>query len=520
MSPLNAAALPIVWTVGSADSSVGAGIQADLQAFRAVGMDGCVVPAAITTQKSPATSPVEPVDEQVLQMRLDMRSDDRRPAAIKTGLPGSMANLRALVRCVDRLRDADPLLALVVDPALQPSTGGYFANRALVDACLSELLPRATLVTPTRPEAAALLGLASIEGDRDVEVAAHRLRDATGCRAVVITGGGVAGGNDSRDFMLTENVSGWLTAPHVATELSDGIGNVFAATAAAALARGFVTADAVVLATMATAQTLRLSRPEGAGVGPALPSAGFAADRANLPSLLLASTSGRSIRFAPLTEPQMGLYAVVDSAAWVRRVLGAGVRTVQLRIKDAAAPSLRDEISQSVAAARAVQAQLFINDHWRIALEENAYGVHLGQEDLIDADLQRLADAGLRLGISTHAYWEVCRASALQPSYIACGPIHPTAAKAMPWIPQGDDNLGYWCALLDVPVVAIAGMNYERAHEAIRRGAASVAVISGITSAASPEQAIHDFQQAIDTARNAPRLPAPQLPRPTLARTA
>ncbi len=515
MTNLHAGTPPIVWTVDYSNGGISADLQADLHAFDAVGADGRIVRAAITALDSLAVSPVEPIAERLPQAQLDVYSDDRRPAAIKTGLPGSVTNLRALVCCVDRLRAADPLLALVVDPALQASTGADHADRALLDACLSELLPRATLITPNRAGAAALLGLASIDDDGDVEAAAHRLRDATGCHGVVITGG-----HDNRDFMLTEHAAGWLTPPHATARINDGIGSVFAATAAAALARGFDAADAVVLAKMASTQALRLGRPAGAEADSVPSPTGFAADRANLPGLLLPSTSGQSIGFAPLTEPQMGLYAVVDSSAWVRRVLDAGVRTVQLRIKDPAAPSLRDEIRRSVAAARAVHAQLFINDHWRIAIEEHAYGVHLGQEDLLDADLQRLADAGLRLGISTHAYWEVCRASALHPSYIACGPIHPTAAKAMSWIPQGDDNLGYWCALLDVPVVAIAGMDCDRAREAIRRGAASVAVISGITSAVSPEQAIHDFQQAIDSARDASRPPPPRLPRPTLARAA
>ncbi|MCC2675454.1 MAG: thiDE, partial [Ramlibacter sp.] len=130
--------------------------------------------------------------------------------------------------------------------------------------------------------------------------------------------------------------------------------------------------------------------------------------------------------------------------------------------------------------------------------EEGAYGVHLGQEDLATADLAAIARAGLRLGVSTHAYWEVCRAWALKPSYIACGPIHATQAKAMPWVPQGNGNLAYWCALLPLPVVAIAGMDVARATQAAQCGAAGVAVISAITAATSPETAIAVLKDAID----------------------
>jgi thiamine-phosphate diphosphorylase len=212
----------------------------------------------------------------------------------------------------------------------------------------------------------------------------------------------------------------------------------------------------------------------------------------------------------------LALYAIVDSAEWVERVLKAGVRTVQLRMKNPQHPALRAEIKRSIAAARAVNAQLFINDDWKMAIEEGAYGVHLGQEDLATADLKAIADAGLRLGISTHAYWEVCRALALRPSYIACGPIHPTYAKAMPWVAQGNDNLAYWCSLLDVPVVGIGGMDVARVQQAAQCGAAGVAVISAVTAADSPERAIAELQQAIVEGRKMASWPVPQTARSTL----
>jgi hydroxymethylpyrimidine kinase / phosphomethylpyrimidine kinase / thiamine-phosphate diphosphorylase len=235
----------------------------------------------------------------------------------------------------------------------------------------------------------------------------------------------------------------------------------------------------------------------------------------NLPALV-SHEAAQTFRFAALQEPHMGLYAVVDSAAWVRRVLAAGVRTVQLRIKDPHQPRLREEVQDAVVASRAAGAQLFINDHWQLAIEAGAYGVHLGQEDLAAADLDALARAGLRLGVSTHSYWEVARAIALRPSYIACGPIHPTAAKPMPWLPQGNGNLAYWCRVLPLPVVAIAGMDAQRAGEAAACGAAGVAVISAITAAPDPEAAIARLQAAIAAGKHARGGAVPALPRPTL----
>jgi thiamine-phosphate diphosphorylase len=247
------------------------------------------------------------------------------------------------------------------------------------------------------------------------------------------------------------------------------------------------------------------------------PAPDFALHPRNLPEMsLLGRDNVEPIQFAPLASAQLGLYAIVDSAEWIARVLKAGVRTVQLRVKDAGHPRLREEVRASVAAARAAGAQLFINDHWQLAIEEGAYGVHLGQEDLATADLQAIASAGLRLGISTHAYWEVCRAWALRPSYIACGPIHPTAAKAMPWIPQGNGNLAYWCHLLPLPVVAIAGMDVARAAQAMQCGAAGVAVISAITAAPSPEAAIAELHGVIDRPVGASKSPPVALPQSTL----
>lgn len=267
---------------------------------------------------------------------------------------------------------------------------------------------------------------------------------------------------------------------------------------------GFVEREAAILAQMFEAQWRRTPQPGGAF-------AGFALRAENLP------VRPPFEPFAPLRERSMGLYAIVDSADWIERVLEAGVRTVQLRIKQAEPALLAREIRRSVRAAEAAGAQLFINDHWRLAIEHGAYGLHLGQEDLDDADLQAIRRAGLRLGLSTHAYWEVCRAWALGPSYIACGPIHATQLKVMPWTPQGEGNLAYWCALLHaVPVVGIGGMDAPRCTEAMRCGADGVCVVSAITGAADPRAAMAALQAAVQQGQAAPKRPVPALPRPTL----
>jgi len=486
---------PIIWTVAGSDSGGGAGLQADLRALDAFDVHGCTAVAAVTAQNSVSVQRIDAVSPDLLDAQLAALATDMPPAAIKTGLLGSAANLRVLAAWIDRLRRHNPALAVVVDPVLRSSTGTSFADEELLRAYRHELLPRATLVTPNGAEAAALLGAGAQHGREDIERAAKALRDM-GCGAIAITGGD-ASGDRSDDYADTPHTSGWLSLPRVATPHSHGTGCVFASSAAAAMARGFVAIEALILAKMATTHALRHSYAAGAGAGPVRARAGFALESENLPTFSIPGQSSTP-HFAPLSHAALGLYAVVDTSAWVRRVLDAGVRTVQLRIKDPNAPALRREIADSVAAARAAGAQLFINDHWQAAIEEGAYGVHLGQEDLAAADLAAIARAGLRLGVSTHAYWEVCRAWALKPSYIACGPIHATKAKAMPWVPQGNGNLAYWSALLPLPVVAIGGMDVARSTQAAQCGVAGVAVISAITAAPSPEAAIAALMETID----------------------
>jgi hydroxymethylpyrimidine kinase/phosphomethylpyrimidine kinase/thiamine-phosphate diphosphorylase len=503
----------VVWSVAGSDSGGGAGLQADLRAIEAFGAHACTVVAAITAQNSVAVQRIEPVSPTLLEAQLTALASDMPPAAIKTGMLGSAENLQLLAHWIDRLRQQNPALPVVVDPVLRASTGALLADQALLHGYRTVLLPRATLITPNRSEAAALLDGVPLRSRGDVEQAASALL-ALGCKAVVITGGDEAG-DSSEDYAATPHACGWLSLARVVTRHHHGTGCVLAASAAAAMAQGFVEIEAIILAKMATTHALRHGYGAGQGAGPVHPGAGFALALENLPTLGPTGQAGVGA-FARLSDPDLGLYAIVDSAVWVQRVLDASVRTVQLRIKDCNHPSLRSEVRASIAAAQAVKAQLFINDHWALAIEEGAYGVHLGQEDLESADLAAIANAGLRLGLSSHSYWEVCRAWALQPSYIACGPIHPTRAKRMPWIAQGNDNLAYWCNLLPLPVVAIAGMDGPRAAQAMQCGAAGVAVISAITGAPSPEAEIARLAQALQAGRLLPRHAPPELPQPTL----
>lgn len=139
----------------------------------------------------------------------------------------------------------------------------------------------------------------------------------------------------------------------------------------------------------------------------------------------------------PTVPFRLGLYPVVDSVAWIERLLEAGVRTIQLRIKDKRDEEVEADVIAAIALGRRYDARLFINDYWRLAIKHRAYGVHLGQEDLETTDLKAIQAAGLRLGVSTHDDMEIDIALAAKPSYIALGHVFPTQTKQMPSAPQG-----------------------------------------------------------------------------------
>ena len=181
-------------------------------------------------------------------------------------------------------------------------------------------------------------------------------------------------------------------------------------------------------------------------------------------------------------------YPIFDDAAWLERALPLGVRLVQLRLKDRGDDDLRDQIRRGLTLARAHGAALVVNDHWRIAIDEGADWLHLGQEDLDEADLPAIRRAGLRLGLSTHDDAELDRALALSPDYVALGPVWPTILKKMPWAPQGLPRVTEWKQRAGtVPLIAIGGLTPERGAEALAAGADVVSAVTDITLNPDPE---------------------------------
>jgi thiamine-phosphate pyrophosphorylase len=188
------------------------------------------------------------------------------------------------------------------------------------------------------------------------------------------------------------------------------------------------------------------------------------------------------------------VYPVVDSAAWVGRMLSVGVRLIQLRVKDRSASELRAEIREAKGLCARAGAQLIVNDYWLLAIAEGCDFVHLGQGDLDTADVAAIRKAGVKIGVSTHSHLELARALAVVPDYVALGPIYPTILKVMPWSPQGLQRITEWKRRIgDIPLVAIGGLTVERLPGVFEAGADVAAVVNDIVSNPNPESRAREW---------------------------
>ena len=189
-------------------------------------------------------------------------------------------------------------------------------------------------------------------------------------------------------------------------------------------------------------------------------------------------------------------YPVVDSVAWVARLAKLGVGTVQLRAKELDDGAALQMVSDALAATKGTQTKLVVNDYWRAAIVAGAKHLHLGQEDLGQADPGAIREAGLTLGISTHDDDELATALAAKPDYVALGPIFPTTLKSMRFAPQGIAKIAEWKKRIgNIPLVAIGGIKLEHAADIFAAGADSIAVVSDVTQAADPDARVRDWLQ-------------------------
>ncbi|MCW3171957.1 bifunctional hydroxymethylpyrimidine kinase/phosphomethylpyrimidine kinase [Shewanella subflava] len=330
-----------------------------------------------------------------------------------------------------------------------------------------------------------------------------------------------------------------LSSERIDTDNNHGSGCRLSSAIASFLAQDFVLHDAVVLAKAYVTQGLKhgIKMGEGAGylsktgwpstlnvmphivqlTGPSRQS--VLLDNASIEQLVSQSTSQKTqLAFKQLSLP-LEVYPVVSNVSMLTLLLQAGCKTLQLRLKQdinccdkgigfeneqQKAFWIEQQVANAIELGRKYNAQLFINDHWQLALKYGAFGVHLGQEDALSADLAVLAQNNIALGLSSHSYFEILLATQVNPSYIALGHIFATTTKNIPSDPQGIGKLARYCSLLKdhFPTVAIGGITSEKLSDIAVTGVDDVAVVRAVTQARNPVVAYQALNQQWQSLKN------------------
>jgi hydroxymethylpyrimidine/phosphomethylpyrimidine kinase len=254
----------IALTIAGSDSGGGAGIQADLKTFSALGVYGASVITALTAQNTHGVTAIHDVPAGFVTAQIDAVLSDIKVDAVKIGMLSQPAVIEAVAAGLDKYEQDK----VVLDPVMVATSGDPLIADAAVAVLIRTLLGRALLITPNLPEAARLLGGPIARSREDMEGQAAALIEK-GARGVLIKGGH-ASGPESADFLLTRQDGRWFTAPRIATENTHGTGCTLSSAIAAGLALGKDLKTAVgdaksyLTAALAAADRLKI----GTGRGP------------------------------------------------------------------------------------------------------------------------------------------------------------------------------------------------------------------------------------------------------------
>jgi len=471
----------IIWTIASLAARGNATTQADINTINALGGRGQHVSTTLLTDAD-------------LAAELAVLTAAPVASVIKIGAIATTSHVEIIADFLQGYKQQHPDLSVIYEPlsiSLSDMAKVGSADSVLINVVKMRLLPivdvlilpqgqggvdAAVLFSATKQAINTLLSF-GVKGvcAKAIAINSHHDIKQSITLDVYIDG--------QREILLS-SPSAALTSPS-----KDENSGIFSSALATVLGQDYPVDDALVVA------RAYLNQP-----GEAWPT-----DRSHFPQVVLPNTGlgdqlglaqqmQLAYDFAPCDSNRLGLYPVVDTVAWLEKVLQQGVKTLQLRIKDKNPAEVVDDIKAAVALGRQYQARLFINDYWQLAIEHGAYGVHLGQEDMLIADFVAIKKAGLKLGLSTHGYYEILRAHQIKPSYIALGHIYPTVTKDMPSKPQGLQRLQRYADLMqDYPLVAIGGISIARAPQVAATGVGSVAVVTAITRADDYKQAIADL---------------------------
>ncbi len=494
---MNTERKPIAWTIAASDSGGGAGIQADLKTFFDLGVHGCSAITALTAQNTKGVHHVQAMDGKVFQQQLDALTEDLKPKAIKVGVLPAIGLVHTLKKNLQKLQH----VFVVMDPVLAPTSGKDFVDVAM-QQIMQTIFPCIDLLTPNIPEADLLTGMTIKNTDDQLQAAQALL--AMGAKAVLLKGGHAVARttvDQCQDVFLSEEHCFWLTQNQQKTQHTHGTGCTLSSAIAAFVACGKPLCDAVVLASAYVSKGIAYADifDQAGNKKGAVAQTGWPNSLEYFPQV---SARPEAINYSPMPicdTTNLGLYPVVDSIKWLEKLLFEGVKTIQLRIKEVPRDTLEDIVAQAAELGRQYDARLFVNDYWQLAIKHNAYGVHLGQEDIAQADIDSIRNAGLHLGVSTHGEYEFSYAATFKPSYLAIGAIFPTDTKEV--VEVGLDNLYSWSDILrdHYPLVAIGGINKTNMKSVLRSQVGSVAVVSAITKARDYRKAVDDLHELMTT---------------------
>ena len=229
----------IAVTIAGSDSGGGAGIQADLKTFSALGVYGASVITALTAQNTQGVTGIHDVPPDFITAQIDAVFSDLAVNAVKIGMLSAPAAIAAVAAGLDRWKQT----LVVLDPVMVASSGDRLLSPDAIDILKSALIPRALVITPNLPEAAALLDAPIAETESEMRARAEKLL-ALGAKAVLIKGGH-AGGAEAVDLLVSREAVARLSAERVATKNTHGTGCTLSSAIAAGLAKGQRLGEAV-----------------------------------------------------------------------------------------------------------------------------------------------------------------------------------------------------------------------------------------------------------------------------------
>lgn len=486
---------PTVAVFAGIDPYGAAGISADCRSLQALNCHVQPVVTALTKQNGTDWQTPQISSREYLRDCWQLLYDKgQAPKAIKIGMVAAKEQLTWLAQLLAQL----PLpVPVVFDPVIGASCGPDVWDDAMIHSFWEELAPFITILTPNISEAQFLLGTK----EASPQVLAAMLQER-GCQQVLLKGGHLAG-EEACDYFASSLACLTFTSPR-RTGNYRGTGCFLAASIAAALAHGLHPADACFLGKLAINQGLQQAYAVGEshqGIlawhhqGP--PEATLANAITDWHPDLPRVVRGPVLREAfPRLSHDLGVYPIVATLEQLALLAKNGASTIQLRCKNLAPRDRLAMVRDAKTIVANTKTQLFINDYWQEAIAVGAYGVHLGQEDLETADLEAIQRAGLRLGISSHSYYEAATAMHLKPSYIALGPIKATTCKSMAFREQGFSRLATWAKMVaPIPVVAIGGLTIDDIPRVKEAGAQGLAAITHILGAPQPAKTLNEWQQ-------------------------